>query len=211
MIGQSLQFHGAASGADLYSADVFCGSPTGGAADAVADAFAWLAREQVAVINVSLVGPPNATLQTVVRLVIARGHLVVAAVGNDGPAAAPLYPASYPGVIGVTGVDGHHRVLVEACRGPQVKLAAPGADMSAAKSTQTFELVRGTSYAAPLVAGLLATLLPEPGKEAAAQAVDQLEREAMDLGKAGPDTTYGYGLVGAELAPQPRLAGVHVH
>src|SRR5262249_45416746 len=123
------------------------------------------------------------------------------------PAAPPLYPASYPGVVGVTGVDTRHRVLVEACRGPQVKFAAPGADMSAAKSAQTFELVRGTSYAAPLVAGLLAAPLQEPGKEGAARAVDELAHKAQDLGAAGVDPIYGYGLVGADLAPMSRLAG----
>jgi hypothetical protein len=207
MIGRSSRFHGSAPGAELYAVDVFCGLPTGGAADAVADAFGWLAREKVAVINVSLVGPPNATLEAVVRLVVARGYLIVAAVGNDGPAAAPLYPASYPGVVGVTGVDTRHRVLVEAGRGPQVKFAAPGADMSAAKTSQTFELVRGTSYAAPIVAGLLAVMLRGPDKDAAARAVDELARNAKDLGPVGMDPTYGYGLVGADLAPEPRLAG----
>ncbi|MDB6106038.1 MAG: hypothetical protein JWO52_6037 [Gammaproteobacteria bacterium] len=208
MIGRSAEFHGAAPGSELYAADVFCGLPTGGAADAVSDAFAWLARQKVAVINVSLVGPSNAILEAVVRLVVARGHLIVAAVGNDGPAAPPLYPASYPGVIGVTAVDTRHRVLVEACRGSQVKFAAPGADMSAAKSSQTFDLVRGTSYAAPIVASLLAATLREPDKEAAARAVDELARSALDLGTAGSDPTYGYGLVGADLAPAVRLAGV---
>jgi subtilisin family serine protease len=207
MIGRSADFHGVASGAELYAVDVFCGLPTGGAADAISDAFAWLARQKVAVINVSLVGPSNAILEAVVRLVIARGHLIVAAVGNDGPAAPPLYPASYPGVIGVTAVDTRHRVLIEACRGPQVKFAAPGADMSAAKSSQTFDAVRGTSYAAPIVASLLAAKLREPDKEAAARAVDELARNALDLGAAGMDTTYGYGLVGADLAPAVRLAG----
>src|SRR6201999_3074847 len=87
MIGRSPRFHGAAPGSDLYAADVYCGLPTGGAVDAVADALAWLVRERVPVINVSLVGPPNAMLESVVRMVIARGHVVVAAVGNDGPAA----------------------------------------------------------------------------------------------------------------------------
>ena len=208
MIGRSAEFHGVAPGAELYAADVFCGVASGGAADAVSDAFAWLAREKVAVINVSLVGPSNAILEAVVRLVVARGHLIVAAVGNDGPAAPPLYPASYPGVIGVTGVDTRHRVLVEACRGPQVRFAAPGADMSAAKSSQTFDVVRGTSYAAPIVASLLASTLREPDKEAAGRAVDELAHGALDLGTAGMDSTYGYGLVGADLAPAVRLAGV---
>ena len=66
--------------------------------------------------------------------VVARGCLVVAAVGNDGPAARPLYPAAWPGVVGVTGVDARGRVLAEAERGVQVKFAAPGADMVAART-----------------------------------------------------------------------------
>jgi subtilisin family serine protease len=107
----------------------------------------------------------------------------------------------------VTAVDARHRVLIEACRGQHVKFAAPGADMTAAKSTQTFEVVRGTSYAAPLIAGLLAFALHVPDKEAADRAVDDLAHRAVDLGPPGPDPTYGYGLVAAELAPQPRLAG----
>jgi len=191
LVGQSDSFHGSAPGAQLYAADVYCGVPTGGAADAIADAFSWLAREHVPVINVSLVGPPNMTLEAVVRLTIARGHLIVAAVGNDGPAAAPLYPAAYPGVVGVTGVDAHRRVLFEAGRGPQVRFAAPGADIAAAKSVRTFESVRGTSFAAPIVAGLLAARLPAPDPTGARRAVEELAREAVDLG-------HGVGLVGVD-------------
>ena len=94
--------------------------------DAVAEALSWLVREHVPVINVSLVGPPNVMLENVVRLVIARGYVIVAAVGNDGPAAPPLYPASYPDVVGVTAVDAHERALLEACRGRQVKFCCAG-------------------------------------------------------------------------------------
>jgi hypothetical protein len=91
-----------------------------------------MARERVPVVNLSLVGPPNTLLENVTRAMVARGYLLVAAVGNDGPAAKPLYPAAYPGVIGVTGVDERRRVLLEACRGPQVDFAAPGSAMVAA-------------------------------------------------------------------------------
>jgi subtilisin family serine protease len=207
MIGRSPRFHGAASGSELYAADVYCGLPTGGAVDAVADALAWLAREHVPVINVSLVGPPNVMLENVIRLVIARGHVVVAAVGNDGPAAPPLYPASYPDVVGVTGVDAHQRVLLEACRGRQVKFSAPGADMSAANPAQSYVVVRGTSFASPIVAGLLAETLREPDKVAAQRAVADLAARAIDLGAPGPDPVYGFGLVGGDLRPELALVG----
>jgi subtilisin family serine protease len=206
MIGRSERFHGAAPGSELYAADVYCGLPTGGAVDAVADAFAWLVREKVPVINVSLVGPPNALLESVVRAVIARGYVVVAAVGNDGPAAPPLYPAAYPDVVGVTAVDAHQRALIEAERGRQVKFAAPGADMSAANPSQTYAMVRGTSFASPIVAGLLAAEIREPDRASAERAIADLARRAIDLGAPGPDPVYGDGLVGGDLRPEPALA-----
>jgi subtilisin family serine protease len=207
MIGRSPQFHGAAPGSELYAADVYCGLPTGGAVDAVADALAWMVREHVAVINVSLVGPANVMLENVIRMVISRGHVVVAAVGNDGPAAPPLYPASYPDVVGVTAVDARQRVLLEACRGRQVKFSAPGADMSAANPAQSYAMVRGTSFASPIVAGLLAEAVREPDKAAAQRAVADLAAQAIDLGAPGPDPVYGYGLVGGDLRPEIALVG----
>jgi len=207
MTGRSAQFHGAAPGSELYAADVYCGLATGGAVDAVADALAWLVHERVAVINVSLVGPPNVTLESVVRMVIARGHVIVAAVGNDGPAAPPLYPAAYPDVVGVTAVDAHQRALLEACRGRQVKFSAPGADMSAANPEQRYVTVRGTSFAAPIVAGLLAEMVHEPDKLIAARAVAALAARAVDLGAPGPDPIYGFGLVGGDMHPELALVG----
>jgi subtilisin family serine protease len=192
LVGQAGAFHGVLPQAALYAADISCGDA---AVDAIADALAWLVRERVAVINVSLVGPANRTLEQVVRAVQARGHVIVAAVGNDGPAAPPLYPAAYPGVVGVTGVDPRRRVLPEALQGPQVLFAAPGAELAVAGSAG-FTAARGTSFATPLVAGLLALRLREPGAEAAARAIAELARDAIDLGAPGRDLVYGHGLVG---------------
>jgi subtilisin family serine protease len=191
------------SGAELYAADVYCGAPTGGAVDALVAALGWLVQEKVPVINISLVGPKNALLERVIAALIDKGFLIVAAVGNDGPAAPPLYPASYAGVVGVTAVDSHHRVLIEAARGPQVMFAAVGADLRAAGANHAFAAVRGTSFAAPIVAALLAAQMSSPDPAAAAAAVDALAQSAIDLGPPGRDLTYGYGLVGAESPPRP--------
>ncbi len=205
LVGRDGAFHGAAPGAALYAADVFCDAAAGGGVDAVAEAFAWLVGERVPIINVSLVGPPDNLLQRIVAGVIARGYLIVAAVGNDGPAAPPLYPAAWPGVIGVTAVDARGRVLAEAERGPQVKFAAPGADMAAAKSPQGYVVVRGTSFAAPLVAGLLALGLQAPDESGARAALADLAARAVRHAAHGADPVYGYGLVGADLRPPPAL------
>jgi len=191
---------------EIYAADVYCGQPAGGAVDAVAAAFAWLARERVAVINVSLVGPRNALLERVVKILVAHGFLVVAAVGNDGPAAPPLYPASYEGVIGVTAVDKNHRVLIEACRGQQVDFAAQGADLEAATvAPATYAPVRGTSYAAPVIASLLAELqAPDPADSQ--RVLARWTGSAHDLGKRGRDEVYGAGELGGTPSPMARKA-----
>jgi subtilisin family serine protease len=183
--------------AELYAADVYCNAPTGGAVDALAGAFAWLAEQRVAVINVSLVGPDNAALAQIVRALTSHGYLLVAAVGNDGPAAPPLYPASYPHVVGVTAVDAHRRVLIEAARGNQVMFAARGADMSAADIGGKYSAIRGTSFAAPIVAALLAQSVMTPDLNSSNAAIEALAQGAIDLGPPGRDLTYGFGLVGA--------------
>ncbi len=158
-------------------------------------ALAWMVQQQLPVINVSLVGPDNRLLGQTVEALVARGFIIVAAVGNDGSAAAPLYPAAYPGV---TGVDAHLRVLLEAERGPQVTFAARGADLKAADLRHGWVTVRGAAFTAPIVAALLAAPMETPGPQGANAAVAALIAQAVDLGPPGKDLTYGYGLVGVE-------------
>ena len=81
--------------------------------------------------------------------------------------------------------------------------AAPGADMAVARSGGGYGVARGTSFAAPLVAGLLAAELREPDVAAAAAAVEKLAGGAVDLGAPGRDPVYGRGLVAEDLRVVP--------
>lgn len=203
MVGRSRQFRGVAPQASLYAADIYCDSGSGGSADKIAGALAWLAREKIAVINLSIVGPANQTLARVVAAMVRRGHLLVAAVGNDGPAAAPLYPASYPGVVGVSAVDKRGRVLPEAGRGPQVMFAAPGNNMmSAAPGEPPYRQVRGTSFAAPIVAAMLAQQLARPDPALAAAALAALARQAAKA-EGVISNESGHGVVGQDFRVDP--------
>lgn len=156
LVGTQGPFNGAARGAQLFVGDVYGGNPAAGSATIVVRALAWAASKQPRVINISLVGPQNRMLERAIAVLRARGISVVAAVGNDGPAAPPQYPASYPGVIAVTGVDGNDRALREAGIASHLDFAAPGADLVAALPGNGFTPVRGTSFAAPFVAARLA-------------------------------------------------------
>jgi hypothetical protein len=56
--------------------------------------------------------------------------------------------------------------------------------------------VRGTSFAAPIVAAMLATQMPDLDADAAHAVIARLALSALDLGPRGVDPIYGYGLVG---------------
>lgn len=165
---------GEAAGGVLFAADIYCGQPTGGSVVALVQALAWMAKQKVGVINISLVGPDNPLLAQAVHRMSAQGHVIVSAVGNDGPRSPPLFPAAYPEVIGVTAVDEQGRLLPEAVRGPQARFAAPGARLMAARPGGEWQNVRGTSFAAPLVARLAARALHAPAPNATEHAVARL-------------------------------------
>ena len=171
---------------DVYGAD-----PAGGNALAIVRALSWLITRDAKVISISLVGPPDPVLAKAIGVVQARGAVIVAAVGNDGPAAPPSFPASYPGVLAVTGVDGRNRALIEAGRALHLDYAAPGAGMVAANAAGRWVEVRGTSFATPLVAARTPRALADRGREWQAA----LDQEEQDLGKKGPDKVYGRGLL----------------
>lgn len=186
---------GAAPGQRLLAADVYGTDPAGGNASAIARALGWLVQSGVAVTTISLVGPDNKLLATAIVRAQRRGMLIVAAVGNDGPAAPPAYPASYRGVFAVTGVDEKGHVLPEAGRALHVDFAAPGDAVLVATGVRSVDRLRGTSFAAPLVAGRLALLYPAPAIDQIGPAVARLVLEARDLGKKGRDKIYGHGLI----------------
>ena len=66
--------------------------------------------------------------------------------------------------------------------------------------------VSGTSFAAPVVAALLARRLAEPAAGGAAAVLAALQREARDLGAAGRDPVFGWGAL--SLPPSPATAAI---
>lgn len=142
-----------------------------GSSDLLIRALGWLARDRVPVINVSMVGPANPIVAMVVAAMLHKGFTIVAPVGNDGAVARPLYPASYPGVVAVSAVGPDGRLLPEASRVGRVDFLAPGI-ATVVDPAGRAAVVRGTSFAAPLVSRLLADRIaaPDPRQARAALA-----------------------------------------
>lgn len=186
------EFRGIAPGAAIYHARAFeKGRST---MDFILAAFDWAAGQDVRVVNMSFVGPPNELMQAACDAARARDIVLVAAAGNNGPGAPWGYPAAYDGVIAVTATDARDGLMQQANRGPYVFVAAPGVDMIAPVEGGA-DLVTGTSFASAIVAGAIANLL-HAGADRSADWVEQaLAATATDLGAKGRDDDFGHGLV----------------
>lgn len=159
---------------------------------------AWQAEARV--VNMSFAGPQDPLVGGAVAGAGRRGMIGVAAAGNDGPGARPLYPAAYPGVIAVTAVDKNDGVYDHANQGEYIALAAPGVDILAPVPGNGYNVTSGTSLAAAHVSGLAALVLSRAPHLTAQEVAEILASSAADLGEPGYDAIFGAGLPDAVTA-----------
>ncbi len=190
-------FRGMAPGSSIYHARAFENGKS--TMDTILSALDWAAGKDVRIINMSFVGPRNELLETACRNARAQNMVLVAAAGNNGPKAPFGYPAAYPGVTAVTATDEQNRLMQQANRGPYVYLSAPGVDMIAPVGGGS-DLVTGTSFAAAIVSGAIANLIRSDPDRSADWIEKALAETATDLGGAGRDGDFGYGLLNAKAA-----------
>jgi len=191
--------HGALTGvaphADLLAVRAFTGSDGKPGADGttahILDALEWAAAHQARVINMSFAGPFDALISLALKTAHDKDIILVAAAGNEGPAAKPAFPASDRTVIAVTATDRNDQIFSAANRGSYIALAAPGTDVIAASPSNNYQFTSGTSIAAAHISGVIALLLSEKPDLSADSVRRILKDTARDLGQ--PDA-FGAGL-----------------
>jgi hypothetical protein len=193
-------------------------------ASKLARALVYAADHGARVVNLSVGGEGLTTIERrAVEYALAKDVVLVAAAGNAGRDLAGQGIASLDGVIAVaaTGFDDEPQAFSNS--GAAVGLAAPGLDVLGlrARRTDTMRDIRevayaagahvvgadrryyrasGTSFAAPIVAGV-ASLVRSARPELDAAAVRRvLLQSARDVGVPGWDPQTGYGLVDARAA-----------
>jgi len=160
-------------------------------------AIEWAVENKANVLNLSFVGPKDDTLHLALRSAAARRVIAVAAAGNNGPKAAPVYPAAYPEVIAVTAVDAKDQRYAQANRGSYIAFAAPGVDILAPVERGKHSYLSGTSFATAYVSGIVALLLERNRDLDTGAVVDLMTAGAEDLGPQGRDEDFGLGRVNA--------------
>lgn len=175
----------------------------------VLDGLQWAADSGVRIVNMSFTGPADPKLHEMIVSLRQKGLVLVAAAGNDGPQAAPDYPAAYPEVIAVTATDIDDQLLNVANHGRYVAVAAPGVDVFVAAPDGRYGFTTGTSVATAHVSGLAALLIDRNPSLTPDAVRAILMRTAKHLASRGRDDGYGAGLVdayGALLALAPATA-----
>ncbi len=180
----------------VFVGDIFGGDRSkAGSTFALVKALDWMAQLKVPVINVSLAGPKSDAVARAIEALTRKGHIVVAAAGNDGPVAPPVFPGAYASVVAVTAVDSQTKIYRYANRGTYIDLSSLGVEVPLIDNSGTPVVATGTSFASPTVARRLARAMTKPDVLAAKAAILSIERSAKDLGKPGRDDIYGHGFV----------------
>ncbi|MEU1587376.1 type VII secretion-associated serine protease mycosin [Micromonospora sp. NPDC005710] len=165
----------------------------------IAAAIDWAVAQGADVINLSLTTIPRPELTAAVERALANGVVLVAAAGNrsENSQNLPGYPAAYPGVIAVGGVDEQGGHVGTSISGDYVDIAAPGMNIvGPAPGNTGYRTVPegGTSYAAAYVSGVAALVRAAyPGLNPQ-QVADRLKRTA-DNPPQGQNADIGHGMV----------------
>lgn len=195
-------FAGLLPRARVLAAAPFYVLPSGGTATDAASlvrSLDWLVSQGARVIGLSLSGPPSLALQTAVAQAQRRGVLLAAAAGNGGRKDEPVYPASLDGVMGVTALGQGNRVYWRANQGDHVDYALPGVDIATPDVAGALRPRSGTSFAVPFLVAKVSQSVTErrvqPAQWRSGEGVP-----VTDLGEAGRDPVFGWGLPQVPLA-----------
>jgi serine protease len=187
----------------------------------MADGFHYAADNGAHIINYSAGGSHSITKQNAVIYAYNAGVTIICAAGNDYESGnPPNYPAAYDDyciAVGATRWDRTHSYYSNT--GSYLDIAAPGGDVTVDQNSdgyadgvlqQTFAegdptdfdywFLQGTSMACPHVAGVAALILAKHPSWTPDQVRNALETTATDLGAAGWDEVYGWGLLNAPAA-----------
>lgn len=146
------------------------------------DALTWIieTHQKPAIINMSLGGDRSPSIENAVKAAIAVGISVVVAAGNANVDACTQTPAAVSEAITVAASTQKNTKAKFSNFGPCVDIFAPGVDILAAttpqKSRNGWNFASGTSFAAPMVAGVAALLLEKNPTWSPAQIADALNK-----------------------------------
>ncbi len=163
----------------------------------IADGLTWAADQGARVANISFTVSASPTVTSAAQYFQSMGGLVIAGAGNNGIA---YTNGDNPFILTVSATDPNDVIETWSTTGSNIDLSAPGEGILTTALGGGYASGTGTSFSAPIVAGVAALVLSVNPGLSGAQVRGLLEQTADDLGPAGWDTSYGYGRVNASNA-----------
>ena len=190
---------GVAPDVQLYAIKVLNSSGSGTLSDII-EGIDFAISEQLDIINMSLgTSTDSPALHTAVDTAYSSGILVVASAGNSGKRVITVdnvgYPAKYESAIAVAATDVNNLRATFSSTGPAVEVAAPGVYVRSTYLNNSYATMSGTSMAAPHVTGHLALMIQAFPNKTPLEIRALLQLYVLDLGSAGRDWAFGYGLI----------------
>ena len=185
----------------LYAVKVLDRKGNGWLSDLI-EGLQWCVNNNMDVINMSLGAPTdNQSFHDAIFNAYQAGIIQVASAGNNGEYDGAIsYPAKYPETIAVSAVDEYDGFAYFSSYGSEIDLAAPGVSINSTYDDGYYEILDGTSMAAPHVTGVAALVLSVKGPLTPDQMKVHLMETSEDLSLY--DYQQGAGLVRADLATQ---------
>jgi hypothetical protein len=132
---------------------------------------------------------------------IRAGAIPVAAAGNEFAQGNPLeFPASLPHVLTVAATATDNTAAFFSNANAAIDLSAPGVDVEAAITGNTWSALAGTSFSAPMVAAATAWVRAARPDLTAEQVAQVVRLSAVNVGTAGWDPVTGYGILNVDRA-----------
>ncbi|MFE7314816.1 type VII secretion-associated serine protease mycosin [Streptomyces sp. NPDC057555] len=167
-----------------------------------ADSIRYAVDHGAAIINISQAGTAADAEPAAIAYALKHDVLIVASSGNEGKGPEGIeYPARYPGVLTVGGVQNSGEIWSGSNFGPQVLLTAPAVDIVSAgdQGASLYRKGTGTSDATAYVSAAAALLREKFPNLTAGQIVNRLTKSAglppSAKGIPLPDQKYGYGYI----------------
>ncbi|WP_442596392.1 S8 family peptidase [Neobacillus sp. D3-1R] len=150
----------------------------------------------VDVINLSIAGKGTTEFfEDTVMEALQKGIAVVAAAGNGNEDTSDVYPAKFPGVITVAGIDQNNGKVKRSNFGWEVDISAPGINILSTYLSPSYKELTGTSMAAPYVTSAVAYYKSLHPDLDFIQIRRMLANSALDIGAKGYDIYTGAGLL----------------
>jgi subtilisin family serine protease len=132
----------------------------------------------------------------------AAGVLIVAAAGNEGTESPAWYPAGVEGVLAGAATDAGDIRAVFSNYGQHIDLCAPGVEIVSTTPGGEFGRSDGTSYSAPLLAGVAALVMEVEAGFTPAQVIARMAETAINIDEINPgyEGKLGAGRVDAAAA-----------